>query len=180
MARVVGGEARHARGVDDAAMPLGLHDPGRGADAEEDPAEMDGDGEVEHRHVESAIPATEPGLPALLNMQSRPPKVSTAMATAASTSCLLGDVGVDEAGVLAELVRHALAPVVIEVGHDDSGPLCGEQPCCGFTDATGSTGDDRTASLESSHRPSLDSRLPGIENPVASWHPGQTGSTVCH
>ena len=110
VAGVVGGEPGHAGGVDDAAVSLGSHDPGRGPDAEEDAAQMDGDGAVEHRHVDVLDPAGRSGVAGVVEHAVEPAEGVDRRRHRGVDVVLLGDVGVHEAGPVPELVGDRACP----------------------------------------------------------------------
>ena len=68
-------------------------------------------------------------IPALLWAQSRPPKVSIAWSTIASTSCLHRHIGPDEGGPTTASLDQGdrlVAVFLVDVGHHHAGTLAGE------------------------------------------------------
>src|SRR5580700_10019508 len=63
---IAGGQARDARGVNDAAPPLWPHDAGRGPDAEKYSPDVDSDGSVERGHVDLVVGTRRAGVPGVV------------------------------------------------------------------------------------------------------------------
>ena len=107
VAAVVGGQGGHTRGVDDAAAALGPHHPGGGPDAEEHPPQVDGHRPVEHRHVDLFDPAHRAGVAGVVEHAVQPAELVHGERHDGVDVGLLGDIGVEEAGLARRTPRRS-------------------------------------------------------------------------
>ena len=91
---------------------------------------------------------TAPMIPALLNMQSSRPQVVDGQRDGRRDLILVGHVGGDEAGDVAELLGGGLAGLDLDVGDDDPSALVDEALRGGPADAARRAGDDRDLSVQ--------------------------------